>query len=104
MIECSLCPGGCKDFLTMVQMRVSSGRHAKFVVLFGVKNVIRHDKTQLHFLIDTRITGEAMHTRERHIALIVELTLILFRVRSTMLLKQHVQLLRIVMKSLRMVY
>ena len=36
-------------------------------VRFGVKNVIRHDKTQLHVLIDTRITGEAMpHTRETY--------------------------------------
>ena len=35
------------------------------MVPFGGKNVIRHDKTQLHVLIDTRITGEATHTRER---------------------------------------
>ena len=65
-------------------------------MLFGVKNVIRHDKTQLHVLIDTRITGEAMHTRE-HFALIVELPLILFRVGSTTLSRQHVQHLRTVM-------
>ena len=77
---------------------------AKFVVPFGVRNVIRHDKTQLHVLIDTRITGEAMHTRERHIALIVELTLILFRMRSTTLSRLHVQHLRTVMKSLQIVY
>ena len=44
-------------------------------LLFGVNNVIRHDKTQLHVLIDTRTTGEAKHTRELF-ALIVELPLI----------------------------
>ena len=74
------------------------------MVPFGVKNVIRHDKTQLHVLIDTRIIGEAMRTRERHIALIVELTLILFRVKSKTLSRLHVQHLRTVMESLQIVY
>ena len=60
---------------------------AKSVVPFGVKNVIRQVKTQLHVLSDTRITGEALHTRERHMALMVELTLILFHVRCTTLSK-----------------
>ena len=53
---------------------------------------------------DTRITVEAMHTRERHIALIVELTLILICVRCTIFSRQHVQHLRTVMKSLRIVH
>ena len=44
-----------------------------------------------------------MHTRERHNALIVELTLILFRVRSAMFSRQHVQHLRTAMKNLRIV-
>ena len=94
------CPGGCKDFSLE---SVSSESRAKSVVPFGVKNDIRHGKTQLHAFTDTRITGKAMHTRERHIALIVELTLILFRVRSTMFWMQHVQHLRTVMKSLQIV-
>ena len=62
------CPGGCKDF-------THQGSNARFIkvtckicVPFGVKNVISHDKTRLHALIDTRMTGEAMHPRERHIA------------------------------------
>ena len=63
------------------------------------KNAIRSDKTQLHVPIDTRSTRTATHTRERRIVSIVELTLILFRVRSSTLSRQHVQLLRIVMKS-----
>ena len=74
------------------------------MVPFGEKNVIRYDRTQLHVLIDTGITGEATHTRERHIVSIAELTLILLRARSSTLLKQHVQLLRIVMKSWQIVY
>ena len=45
-----------------------------------------------------------MHTRERHIALIVELTLILFRVRSTIFSRQYVQHVRTVLKSLRILY
>ena len=69
------------------------------MVPFGVANVIRRDKTQLHVLTDTRITGEAKHTRERHFALIVEPTLILFRVESATRLRLHVQHLRTVMKS-----
>ena len=85
-------------------MRVSSEWRAKSVVPFGMKNIIRHDKNVLHVLIETRITEEAMHTRERHIALIVELALILFRVRSTTLSRLHVQHLRTVMKSLRIVH
>ena len=72
-------------------------------LLFGVKNVIRHDKIQLHVLTYTRITGEAVHTRE-HFALIVELPLILFLVGSTTLSRQHVEHLRTVMQSLQIVY
>ena len=85
-------------------MRVSLESRAISVVPFGVKNVISHDKAQLHVLIDTRIRGKEIHTRERHLALIVEFTLILFRVRSTMFLRQRVQHLRIVMKSLGILY
>ena len=36
------------------------------MVPFGRKNVIRHDRTQLHVLINTWITGEATQARERH--------------------------------------
>ena len=43
------------------------------MVPFEVKNDIDHGKTEFHALIDTRIPGEAMHTRERHIVLIVGL-------------------------------
>ena len=46
-------------------MRVSSKWRAKSVVPFGVRSVTRHDETQIHVQIDTRITGEAMHTREK---------------------------------------
>ena len=68
------------------------------LVPFEVKSVIRHDKTQLHVLTDIWTTGEATHTRERRKVLIVELTLILFRVTFA---KQH---LRIVMKSWQIGY
>ena len=52
------CPGGCRDF----RHTGSNAPRAKCVVPFGVKNDICHNKTQLHALIDTRNTGEAMHT------------------------------------------
>ena len=55
-----------KSFLTKVRTRISSGERARSVVPFERKNAIRSDKTQLHVLIDTRITEEATHTRERH--------------------------------------
>ena len=64
------CPGGCiKD-----RTRISSGSRARSVVPFERKNVIRHDRTKPHVPIDTWITGEATHSRERHIVSIVELT------------------------------
>ena len=69
----------------------------KNLLPFEGKSVIRHDRTQLHVLTDKRTTGEATHTRERHVVSIVEPTLILFRVTSS---KQH---LRIVMKILQIV-
>ena len=46
---------------------------------------------QLHVLNDPRITGRAMYTRERHIASVVELFLLLFLARSTTFTRQHVQ-------------
>ena len=58
------CPRECKDFLTKIRTRTSLG--ARSVVPFRGKNVIRHDKTRLHVLIDTWTTGEATHTRARH--------------------------------------
>ena len=56
------------------------------------RHPIRHDKVQLHTLIDTWITGKATDTRERRIVSIVEPALILLRVRSSTLSRQHVQL------------
>ena len=64
---------------------------------FAKKNVIRSGKSQLHPI-------NTQNTRERRVLLIVELTLILFRVRSSTLAKQHVQLLRIVTKRWQIVY
>ena len=82
------CPGGCKDFLT--------GSFARFIrMTCKICGTVR---------IDTLIKGEAMHTRGKHVGLIVALTLILFRVRSTMLSRQYEQNLRIVMKRLQIVY
>ena len=60
------------------------------MVPFERKNATRSDKTQLHVLIDTRTRGEATHTRERLIVLIVELTLLVFRVRSSTLSRQQI--------------
>ena len=65
-----------------------------------MKNVIRHDKSQLHVLIDTRITGEAMHTRERHCA--DNVTFIDSVPRE--IYNTHVQHLRTVMISLQIVH
>ena len=84
--------------LTKVRTRIPSGYSARSAVPFAKKNVIRSGKTQLHVPINTRTTGGATHTRERRIVLLVELTLILFRVRSSTPSRQHVQLLRIVTK------
>ena len=79
------------------------GLRARSAVPLAKKNVIRSDKTQLHIPIDTRTTGRATHTRHRRIVLNVELALIPFRVRSSTLSRQHVRLLRIVIKSGRIV-
>ena len=99
------CPDGCKCFSRKKFERAIHQVDVPDLLYRSVgKNVIHHDKTQLHVLIDTWITGEATHTRGRHTVSIVELTLILFRARPTKLSRQHVQLLRTVMKSLRIVY
>ena len=81
--------GGCKD----------KGSNAHFIRLTckicgTVRKEERHPQR-----FDTRTTGGATHPRERRIVLIVELTLILFRMRSSTLSRQHVQLLRIVTRS-----
>ena len=92
-----------KGFLSKARMRTLPGLRARSAVPLAKKNVFRSDKTQLHIPIDTRTTGGAMHTRQRRIVLIVELALIPFRVRSSTLSRQHVRLLRIVIKSWRIV-
>ena len=79
------CQVDAKSCPTKVRTRTPSGKRARYVVPFERKNVIRSEKTQLHVLIATRTTGRATHTRERRIVSIVELTLILFRVRSSKL-------------------
>ena len=79
-----------KGFLTRVRKNISSDQRARFVAPFE-KSAAHYDWIQLHALNDTRTTGRATYTRKRYIASIVEFTLILLCVRSTMLERQHVQ-------------
>ena len=82
-----------KSLLTNVRTSIPASSRAISAVPFEGKNVTRSDKIQPYVLIDTRTTKEATHTRERRIVSIVELTLTLFRVISSTLSRQHVQLL-----------
>ena len=92
-----------KSSLTRVRKNIPSGQRARFVAPFE-KSVERHDWTQLYVLNDIRITGRATHTRERHIASIVELSLILLCVRSAMLTRQHAQHHQTVMEGPQVTY
>ena len=97
------CPCGCKDFshkgsnAHSVRLRERCVYRSK-----GERHPQRQDPATCS--LDTRTTGEATHTRERRTVSIVELTLILFRVRSLTLSRQHVQLLQIVMESWQIGY
>ena len=88
-----------QHLLVRVQVAVKSfshkGANARFARLTckicgTVRKEDRHPqpKDQLHVPIDTQTTGRATHTREIRIVLIVELTLILFRARSSPLSRQ----------------
>ena len=96
------CPGGCKEFSHKGSNAHSIRLTCRICGTVRKEERHPHRQDQLHVLMDTRTTGRGTHTRERRIVSSVELTLILFRVRS--LLRQHVQLLRIVMKSWQIGY
>ena len=89
--------------VTKVLKNISSCQRARFVAPFD-QSVARHDWTQLHVFNDTRITGRATYTRERYIATIVELALILLHVRSTMFTWHQVQHRRTVVKGSQIAY
>ena len=95
-----MCPGGCKEF-----SRKDPNAHCIRLtckICGTVRKDVRRPQRQDPATCSDRQTdhreGNA-HTRERCLVLIVGLTLIPFRVRSSTLSKQHFQKLRIVMKS-----
>ena len=77
------------DICCSVSRTFRQHQRARFVAF--EKSAAHHDWVQLHVLNDTWTTGRATYKRERYIASIVEFTLILLCVRSTMLARQHVQ-------------
>ena len=77
------CPGGCKEYSRNGSNAYSISLKCK--ICGTVRKEERHPQRQdpvNMFSIDTRTTGRVTHTRERRVVLIVELTLILFRVHS----------------------
>ena len=91
------CPGGCKECTHKGSNAPSIRLTCK--ICGAVRKEARHPQRQDPATRSRHTDHRRSNAREWHIALIVELTFILFRVRSSTLSRQHVQLLRIVMKS-----
>ena len=104
MASAGTCPGGCEEF----SLRGSNAHFARFTckICRTARKEARHSAATRpsHIFPSTHVPQErATHTRQRRLVLIVELALIPFRVRSSTLSRQHVRLLRIAIRSWRIV-